>query len=90
MSSQREGYTCGFVFVNFEAPFLEPLFIESRPRWRVEDAIMGSAWDANSAVSSEMSLGLSLMILVNRQYKWRTAGVRGHCLGVCQLLLKML
>ena len=26
--------------------------IESRPRWRVEDAIMGSAWDANSAVSS--------------------------------------
>ena len=52
MSSQREGYTCGFVFVNFEAPFLEPLFIESRPRWRVEDAIMGSAWDANSAVSS--------------------------------------
>ena len=26
--------------------------IESRPRWRVDEAIIGLAWDANSAVSS--------------------------------------
>ena len=26
--------------------------IESRPRWRVDQAIIGLAWDANSAVSS--------------------------------------
>ena len=26
--------------------------IESRPRWRVEEAIIGLVWDANSAVSS--------------------------------------
>ena len=26
--------------------------IESRPRWRVDEAIVGLAWDANSAVSS--------------------------------------
>ena len=27
--------------------------IASRPRWRVDEAIIGLAWDANSAVSSE-------------------------------------
>ena len=27
-------------------------YIESRPRWRVDQAIIGLAWDANSAVSS--------------------------------------
>ena len=26
--------------------------IESRPYWRVEEAIIGSGWDANKAVSS--------------------------------------
>ena len=26
--------------------------IESRPRWRVDQAIIGLAWDGNSAVSS--------------------------------------
>ena len=26
--------------------------IESRPRWRVDQAIIGLAWEANSAVSS--------------------------------------
>ena len=26
--------------------------IESRPRWRVDEAIIGLVWDANSAVSS--------------------------------------
>ena len=26
--------------------------IESRPRWRADQAIIGLAWDANSAVSS--------------------------------------
>ena len=26
--------------------------IESRPRWRVDQAIIGLAWDASSAVSS--------------------------------------
>ena len=26
MFSQREGCMCGFVFVNFEAPFVKPLF----------------------------------------------------------------
>ena len=26
--------------------------IEAKPRWRVDEAILGLAWDANSAVSS--------------------------------------
>ena len=28
------------------------LSIESRPRWRVDEVVVGLAWDANSAVSS--------------------------------------
>ena len=49
---QREGYMCGFFFINFEAPLWNHFSTESRPRWRVDEAIVGLAWDANSAVSS--------------------------------------
>ena len=42
----------GFFFINFEAPFMEPLFHRAELRWRVDEAIIGSAWEANSAVSS--------------------------------------
>ena len=43
--------------VDFFSLILKPhlwnhFFIESRPRWRVDEAIIGLAWDANSAVSS--------------------------------------
>ena len=31
---------------------MEPLFHRVGPRWRVDEAIIGSAWDANSAVTS--------------------------------------
>ena len=61
--------------------------IESRPRWRVDEAVVGLAWDANSAVSGQMLLWLFLLILVSRQCRWRIEGARGHCLGVYPLLL---
>ena len=35
----------------------------------------------------QMLLWLFLSILVNRQCRWRTEGVRGRYLGVCPLLL---
>ena len=52
--------TCGqvcFRSVDFFSLILKPhlwnhFSIESRPRWRVDDAIIGLTWDANSAVSS--------------------------------------
>ena len=44
-------------FVDFFSLILKPhlwnhFSIESRPRWRVDEAVVGLAWDANSAVSS--------------------------------------
>ena len=51
--SQRKGYMCGFFFLLILKPHLWNHFsIESRPRWRVDQAIIGLVWDANSAVSS--------------------------------------
>ena len=57
--------TCGQVcfrsvkvtFVDFFSLILKPhlwnhFSIESRPRWKVDEAIVGLAWDANRAVSS--------------------------------------
>ena len=50
--SQREGYMCGFFSLILKPHLWNHFFIESRPRWRVDEAIIGLAWDANSAVSS--------------------------------------
>ena len=45
--------TCVDFFSLILKPHLWDHFsIESRPRWRVDEAIIGLAWDANSAVSS--------------------------------------
>ena len=50
--SQREGYMCGFFSLILKPHLWNHFSIESRPRWRVDQAIIGLAWEANSAVSS--------------------------------------
>ena len=52
MFSQREGYMCGFFSLILKPHLWNHFSIESRPRWRVDEAIIGLAWDANSAVPS--------------------------------------
>ena len=88
--SQRK-VTCVDFFSLILKPHLWNHFsIESRPRWRVDEAIIGLACDVNSAVSSANVAKIILvnqLILVNRQCRWRTEGIRGHYLGVCLLLL---
>ena len=49
---QREGYMCGIFSLILKPHLWNHFSIESRPRWRVDEAIIGLAWDANSAVSS--------------------------------------
>ena len=87
MFSEREGYMRGFFSFILKPHFWNHFSMESRLRWRVDEAIAGSASDANSAVSSANVAMAILSILVNRQCRWRTEGVRGHCHGVCPLLL---
>ena len=50
--SEREGYMRGFFSFIFKPHFWNHFSMESRLRWRVDEAIAGSAWVANSAVSS--------------------------------------
>ena len=49
---QREGYMCGIFSLILKPHLWNHFSIESRPRWRVDEAIIGLAWDANSAVPS--------------------------------------
>ena len=49
--SQRECYICGIFSLILKPHLWNHFSIESRPRWRVDEAIVELAWDANSAVS---------------------------------------
>ena len=52
MFSEREGYMRGFFSFILRPHFWNHFSMESRHRWRVDEAIAGSAWVANSVVPS--------------------------------------
>ena len=52
MFSEREGYMRGFFSFILKPHFWNHISMGSRHRWKVDEAIAGSAWVANSAVSS--------------------------------------
>ena len=56
--------------------------IESRPRWEVEEELLGLSAMLIKLYHQQMLLWLSLLKLVNRQCRWWTAEVREHLVYV--------
>ena len=59
----------GFIFIYLKRHLWNHFSIKSKPRWRVEEAIIGSEWDANKAVSSA-NVAVVICVKVGKSAVW--------------------